>query len=395
MRTKRSSLLLFVTACTLLVTVNACETTSGGKTAANKEAARVTFDISQKPPDLQSGYQRLEEGGQQDAVLNWMRLGVAALQKGYLKEADQAFTEAIRGIERIYADSEQARKARSLWIEEGSKIFKGEPYERVMAYYYSGLVQILKGDYQNARARFKGGMLQDAFAEEEQFRCDFALMSYLAGWCSLQIPGDTLSGEWFEELRLLRPDAEVPSAEQNLLLVLETGTSPRKVSDGLGHYQLKFRRGRHFRDQQARFSVDGGPVQEAFLLEDVFWQASTRGGAPVRSYTGWKGILQKAICGSRCGSGRCRRRRHARFQFDGRRCFAGAGNRCGYRRHRSACTGQRHEGKGGSGYPLLGQSPRPGACGVSVPPARFAPTEADVFRRKRLRNFRTDLRVHG
>ena len=48
-----------------------------------------------------------------------------------------------------------------------------------MAYYYRGVLYLRDGDYENARASFKGGMLQDGFAEEEQNRSDFALLSFL------------------------------------------------------------------------------------------------------------------------------------------------------------------------------------------------------------------------
>lgn len=239
--------------------------------------------LSAKPAPLQPAYQKLLEEGDRNSVLNLMRIGANAFQLGYKTHAKNAFDGALDGIERVYADNKTAAQARSMWHEEGKKNFKGEPYERVMAYYYRGLLYIIDKDYQNARACFKGGMLQDAFAEEDQHRCDFALMLYLSGWCSQNLADEVLTRPTFEELKKLRPDALLPKDGDNVLLVVETGYSPRKLSDGVGHYQLKFRRGRNFVEKKVGFRVDGGQAMAAYPLEDIFWQAQTRGGRLVDS----------------------------------------------------------------------------------------------------------------
>jgi tetratricopeptide (TPR) repeat protein len=241
-------------------------------------SAEIEQYLADKPHELQSRYRLLLEEGDRNKVLNLMRLGVEALESGYRDQAAQAFDGALNGIELVYANSEKARTARSLWVEEGKKDFKGEPYERAMAYYYRGLLYIWDGDYQNARACFKGGMLQDAFAEEQQHRCDFALMLYLSGWCSQRIKDDILTQAAFEEVKSLRPSIALPKRDDNLLLVIETGTAPRKLSDGVGHYQLKFRRGRGFSEIGAQYRIDDGSWKKVHPVEDVFWQASTRGG---------------------------------------------------------------------------------------------------------------------
>ena len=108
-----------------------------------------------------------------------MRIGTSALQMGYYDLAKMCFDQCLNYIEAVYADNEKAKQARSLWYEEGMKDFKGEPYERVMAYYYRGLLYIQDSDFENARACFKAGVIQDAFAEERQHQCDFALLLFL------------------------------------------------------------------------------------------------------------------------------------------------------------------------------------------------------------------------
>jgi len=103
-------------------------------------------------------------------------------------------------------------------------------------------------------------------------------MLYLSGWCSQQIKDDILRKAAYEELKKLRPDIKLPEQDDNVLLVIETGKSPRKLSDGVGHYQLKFRPGRNFAEKKVRFQIEEGPNGLGYPLEDVFWQASTRGG---------------------------------------------------------------------------------------------------------------------
>ena len=63
-----------------------------------------------------------------------MRAGLAAMTLGYEDLAEQAFDVALVGIEQVYAETESAEKARSVWHAEAVKDFKGEPFERVMSY---------------------------------------------------------------------------------------------------------------------------------------------------------------------------------------------------------------------------------------------------------------------
>lgn len=232
------------------------------------------------PPLLAPAYQRLAAEGGRNAVLNHMEIGARALELGRRDIATSHLDQALALIESVYGNTEGARKARSLWYEEGSKDFKGEPYERVMAYYYRGLLYLQERDYGNARASFEGGMLQDAFAEEEQNRFDFALMAFLSGWASQLERNDVMQRRAYDEVKKLRPDFELPAAGHDTLLVIETGNSPRKLADGVGHYELVYRRGKFFTETRARVTVGGKPVM-AYPMEDIFWQATSRGGRAV------------------------------------------------------------------------------------------------------------------
>jgi len=236
--------------------------------------------VASKPTVIRQDYQNLYEEGRRNEVLNLMEIGLKAYRAGDLDEARRSLDRARVIIESVYADDDSARKARSIWYEEAEKDFKGEPYERAMVYLYLGLIFLEQGDYGNARASFIGGLLQDAFAEEEQFSSDFAALIYLAGWAALQMDSQQLAQQHFTELQAFRPDAPVPNGEHNALLIVETGTSPRKLGDGVGHYQLVYRRGRNFSDVGAQWQ-HGDQWETVYPMEDIYFQASTRGGRAI------------------------------------------------------------------------------------------------------------------
>lgn len=242
--------------------------------------ARMKLYLENKPEELKPGFRAILEEGKRNYVLNNMRVGVDAFRFGYRDIAKRCFDNALNYIEAVFANNETAKKARGLWYEEGMKEFKGEPYERVMAYYYRGLLYMMDEDYENARSCFKAGIIQDAFAEESQHRCDFALLLFLQGYSSQKLGAYQLANAAFEELKKLRPDFIIPPSDSNLLVIIETGTSPRKLADGVGHEELKFFRGRNNKVKRTVLFLDDKKIL-AYPVEDIAWQAMTRGGRPV------------------------------------------------------------------------------------------------------------------
>lgn len=274
-RTKH--LFLSVSAAGLLLLCSCAASTSQPQQVPQSEMDAFLRD---KPKELQPLYSQVLTGGERNAVLNYLQIGVAAFQMEEFALAEDAFDQAIMRISKVYADDENARNARSLWHEEGAKTFIGEPYERAMAYYYRGLLYMLAGDLENARACFKSGVIQDAFAEEEQHRCDFALFYFLQGWTSQLLGDHDLADEAYRMVEALRPDFKRPVATHNLLVLVETGTAPRKLADGIGHGELKYFRGKNFKENRATVSING-EVHHAYPLEDIYWQARSRGGREI------------------------------------------------------------------------------------------------------------------
>jgi tetratricopeptide (TPR) repeat protein len=251
--------------------------------------------VDDKPAELQPGYRALNAEGARNYVLNQLEIGIDAFLLDRDDLAAAALDAALDAIESVYGNDENARKARKLWHEEGRKTFKGEPYERAMAYYYRGLLFIREGDLENARACFRAGLSQDAFVEEEQHRSDFASVLYLEAWCCLQLGDRSGAEDALRFFRELRPDCEWPSAGANILVVGESGTAPRKRAEGSGGSELHYYRGSGPRaDSVVLLGLTGAEQGvELYPVEDVYWQASTRGGRPVDHLLAGKAVFKE------------------------------------------------------------------------------------------------------
>ena len=87
-----------------------------------------------------------------DRLLWQCRTAATAMRRGSVLEAKQILDEVIPRIEGRFQGDRSARKARSYFAEESKKAFIGEPYERVMAYYYRGIIYWMDGEPDTARA---------------------------------------------------------------------------------------------------------------------------------------------------------------------------------------------------------------------------------------------------
>ena len=235
----------------------------------------TTAQQNEFPTELHPYYQTLQSDGEWGAVLNYNRLGLLALDKGHLSLAGHAFDASLQRIEAIYANTESAKKARSFWSAEGVKDFKGESYERAMAYYYRGLLFVAEGDYDNARAAFRSAEYQDTISNDEQYSGDFGLMSLLAGW-SAQCNGDKASAQdLYKQAINQQNNLVAPDLKANTLILVESGTAPSKTTSGQYNEALQLIGGV---DNAVGGTANGVPLA---LIGDISWQATTLGGRAV------------------------------------------------------------------------------------------------------------------
>ncbi len=243
---------------------------------------------SSVPAGLQPYYDTLLKEGEWGAVLNLQRLGLEAIDQGHPDVAARAFDAAIARIELIYANSDSAKKARSMWSSEGVKDFKGEPYERAMTYYYRGLLFMAEGDYENARASFRSAEYQDTISNDETYAGDFGMMSLLAGWASSCANDPGMAADLYQRAATQQPEGlKAPPADRTTLLLVESGMSPVKAATGGYGEALTLQAGDN------PFVAAVANERELPVLGNLGWQASTLGGRQIDAILGGKASFRK------------------------------------------------------------------------------------------------------
>ena len=122
-----------------------------------------------------------------DRALWDFRVAASALRAANPAEAKLRLDDALPLIGGILANDADAKRARGLFSAESTKTFIGEPYERVMAYYYRGLLYWRDGQPDNARACYRSGQLIDSDAEAVDNKSDYVLLDYLDGFASASL----------------------------------------------------------------------------------------------------------------------------------------------------------------------------------------------------------------
>lgn len=231
--------------------------------------------VDTKPQPLRKFYSALLRDGEYNAVANFAKLGTAAMAVGEYDTAEWALDQALNRIEAIYANDEAAKAARSKFNAESIKDFKGDPYERAMAYYYRGLLYLRSGDYGNARASFVSAEYQDTVSEAEEFQSDFALMNYLAGWSARCMGNERLASDSFAAARAIDPALGEPAANATVLHIAETGMGPVKLMRGQGGQMVGLVPSVDHTPSSVAPALDGTMLARA---ADINFQATTRGG---------------------------------------------------------------------------------------------------------------------
>lgn len=249
-------------------------------------------------PDYLAGHAAaLHADGERNWVLHLNEMAVVAMRHGDRQEAKTYLDEAILQISDVFGNDPAAARARRLWFAEDAKLFKGDPYERSMTYFYRGILYMQDGDWGNARAAFRAANFQDQFVEEEQFRSDWTIFDYLIAACEVQMgEGLTARETWrLGELNYRQTMETYPQAgirnfpfdpgglrpvgrQDNLLVIVQTGGHPVKVPTGAYGHMLSYRRGNAPNVTYANVRVNGGSWESAVFTDSVFFQATTRGG---------------------------------------------------------------------------------------------------------------------
>jgi tetratricopeptide (TPR) repeat protein len=286
--------------------------------ASNRPGLPPSFSAAPSSPRYARQINKLQREGQRNWVLNLNELAVSAMRNGDHAIARQALDEAILQIEVIYGDDPRARRARSLFYSENSKIFKGDPHERSMTFFYRGVIYMQDKEWDNARACFRSAIIMDAFAEDSQYRGDWALFDYLIGVCDIQLnrisqaaDAFELAQESYQQFRGGYPAIRTSSSKgnasdyplmeellpfseaTNLLVLTQHGKGPRKIAAGNQGELLTYAPGDGRRDE-VLVAVNGTVLGAPQITDSVTYQAMTRGGRELDAILGRQAFFKSA-----------------------------------------------------------------------------------------------------
>jgi tetratricopeptide (TPR) repeat protein len=211
-----------------------------------------------------------------DQVLWSYRNAALAMRAGRFDQAKAELEDALARLGGIYGPDKAAASARRLFNEESKKNFIGEPYERVMAYYYRGILYWMDGEPDNARACFRTGQLLDSDAENKTYAGDYALLDYLDGLASVKLAAD--GSDAFARAQSHTCSTPLPpyAPRANVLFFVEFGNGPLKYAAGQFREQLRFREG--YSAAKSAVVKVAGQALSAPAYDDLYFQATTRGG---------------------------------------------------------------------------------------------------------------------
>jgi len=225
-----------------------------------------------------------------DRVLWDDRIAATALRVGNFDEAKTKLDDAILQVGGIINNTADAAKARSLFHPEETKTFIGEPYERVMDYYYRAILYWRDGQPDNARACYRTGQLIDSDAETHEYQSDYVLLDYLDGLASAKL-GEDSSDALARAQALTKRRLPPYNPDANVLVFAEYGQGPRKYAGGEYGEQLRFYT-EPSRIHSARLIVDDRRIPLP-PYDDLNFQATTRGGRVMDYILGNKAVFKR------------------------------------------------------------------------------------------------------
>jgi tetratricopeptide (TPR) repeat protein len=173
-------------------------------------------------------------------VLNNVRLGSVALANYDLPTAESAFLNAYQVMNSTQVN-DAGRAVSAALVSEGTKVWKGEPFERAMCNDYLGVLYYMRHDYNNSRAAFENALFKlrdygdaDHANQYSEFESDFIIGYLMLGKCYQHLDQPDRAKSMFDKAAQLRPDlaplVQGLAQPSNLLIVADWGWGPTKIT---------------------------------------------------------------------------------------------------------------------------------------------------------------------
>lgn len=131
-----------------------------------------------------NAFTRLTTSVHPSVALYKNELAVCYLTSGKYPEAMACLRDVTMLLD-SYTDKKRESAALSKFGKEEEKIYRGDPYEQASAYMLLALLFMDNGDFDNALAACKSGILCDSDASENMYESDFTLLHVLESRCLL------------------------------------------------------------------------------------------------------------------------------------------------------------------------------------------------------------------
>jgi tetratricopeptide (TPR) repeat protein len=134
--------------------------------------------------DAEQMFAGLSESVHPSVMLYLNECAMCDLAQGDYEGAERRLRQ-VDSLLNTYQNVQLEKRATSAFGAEMEKVYRGDPYEQATAYLLLALVLADKGDYDNALAACKSGILADSDASENLFDSDLALLHALEAKCHL------------------------------------------------------------------------------------------------------------------------------------------------------------------------------------------------------------------
>ncbi len=262
---------------------------AGCETAPSHPPVPITGD------PVVDGNAQLAVAPAKDRALWEYRIAAAALRRNQFDEAKAKLDDALAVAAANYGQvNSEAAKSRRMFRNESDKPFIGEPYERVMASFYRGILYWRDGEPDNARALYRNGQLLDSDTQDKTYAGDYVLLDYLDGLVSAKLGGDGADALARARANARKQGHATPpdfNTKANVMIFAEYGRGPTKYQGGEYGEYLKFSVEKS-KIRSARLEVDGRQIALP-PYDDVSFQATTRGGRLMDHVLGNKAVFKQ------------------------------------------------------------------------------------------------------
>lgn len=243
-----------------------------------------------------SGLSKDVDKADRNMALRKVRLASAYITAGDYFDARDCFSDAAKVVEQTKDSGQIAAVVGS----ESSKVFKGDPFEKCMIHFYTGIIYYREGDYERALAAFRRSLDadKDTNTSKEESKDDFAAAHYMAGKCYMHLGELDNAKIHLEKAKKYMPNnpyLDIDSnAKNNFTLLLETGHSPLKQYCGPGN-SMSCLAARKSPEESAEVYVDGKSAGKTGLILNLFEQARSHGLGKADAVQITKGVIKEVV----------------------------------------------------------------------------------------------------